>query len=118
MVQPILKGNWDIDFISDMNTKKVKNLQVNPNTWLIADATGIFHIPRVVYIKGKSSIDLLTEDKFEDFLNHHGPLSTRTFRGLVKDGLDTTAIVTIKPIKFITIGLFGSMNEQVSFVIR
>jgi nitroimidazol reductase NimA-like FMN-containing flavoprotein (pyridoxamine 5'-phosphate oxidase superfamily) len=115
MVQPALTENWKFLILSDKSTKKVRNIQQNDKVWLIADKTGMFKIPRSVYIKGTAKIFQATEENFNEVLSYHGWVTRRIFRSLAKDGIDNSVLLEVTPQKFITIGIFGKMNEQHSF---
>ncbi|MHA1941427.1 MAG: hypothetical protein ACW97P_06845 [Candidatus Hodarchaeales archaeon] len=83
--------------------------------WLITDKTGMFKIPKSVYIRGTATVSQLTENKFKFALSHHDWLTRRIFKSLTKDGFNKSSLIQITPTKFITVGIFGSMNETRSF---
>lgn len=57
-----------------------------------------------------------TEENFNEVLSYHGWVTRRIFRSLAKDGLENSVLIEVTPTKFITIGIFGKMNEQHSFL--
>jgi len=115
MVQPALTEDWRLLVLSDKRTKKVRNIQENDKVWLIADKTGIFKIPKAIYIKGTANLIQLTKEKFNEVLSYHGIVTRKIFRSLVKNGFDDSVIIEVIPTKFITLGIFSKSNEQISF---
>ncbi|MHA2173810.1 MAG: hypothetical protein ACXAB2_13705 [Candidatus Hodarchaeales archaeon] len=99
MIQPALTKEWQFLVISDSGTKKVRNIKENSNVWLIADKTGMFKIPKCIYIRGTAIVSQLTEKKFEFVLSHHGWLTRRIFRSLTKNGYSKSSLIEITPTK-------------------
>ena len=83
---------------------------------LTFDATGLFKIPKVVYMKGTAKLEPLTQDSFEDFLSYHGWITKKILKKLTSEGLDNSTRIIVKPEKIITNGIFGKLEDSVSFV--
>lgn len=118
MVQPVLVGDWELQFIANKHSKKVRNLQENPNAWMITDSTGMFKIPKVIYSKGKAEVVPLTESLLTEFLSHHGWFSKMMLKRMAEDTIADSVIVKFHPSRFITVGHFGGMGTQVAFNVK
>lgn len=81
------------------------------------DATSSFKIPKAIYIKGKAELELLTQESFEDFLSYHGMITKKIYKKLTAEGLEHSTRIFIRPEKIITIGIFGKLDDTISFTI-
>ncbi|MFW9854846.1 MAG: pyridoxamine 5'-phosphate oxidase family protein [Candidatus Thorarchaeota archaeon] len=115
IVLPRITEDWKILIISHKKRKKVQNIQNNPNVWLIADKTGLFRIPHVIYIKGTAKICTLSVEKVNEFASLHSWFSRRLIRRLVRDEIKESVLIEITPSKFTTVGIYGKVTETVSF---
>ena len=117
IVQPSITSELDVIILTKKTRKKIANIKQNDRVWLTFDATGFFKIPKAIYIKGKAELDSLNEEKFEEFLSYHGWITKKILTKLTEEGFEQSNRIIIKPEKIITFGVFGKLDNAVSFTI-
>jgi hypothetical protein len=115
MVQASITPNLECIILAKNSRKKIYNIQQNNKVWLTFDATGLFRIPKVIYIKGKAVLEPLTQESFEDFLSYHGIITKLIYRRLTVEGLEDSTKITVKPEKVLTVGIFGKAQDIIFF---
>ncbi|MFX1288445.1 MAG: pyridoxamine 5'-phosphate oxidase family protein [Promethearchaeota archaeon] len=117
MVQPSVTSELSVIILAKKTRKKIANIQQNSRVWLTFDATGLFKIPKVVYMKGIAKLEPLTQDSFDDFLSYHGWITKKILKKLTSEGLDKSTRIIVKPEKIITNGIFGKLDDTISFIL-
>ncbi|MFX0064397.1 MAG: pyridoxamine 5'-phosphate oxidase family protein [Candidatus Hermodarchaeota archaeon] len=116
VVQPAITPDWKFIILAKNTRTKVRNLKHNNRVWLTFDATSMFKIPRVVYVKGEAKLDSLNQRSFEEFVSYHGWITKKIIRRLASGKLEQSTRIIVIPEKFITVGLFAHPEETVSFI--
>ena len=117
MVQPSVTSELNFIILSKNTRKKISNIKQNNHVWLTFDATGALKIPKVVYIKGTAELEPLNQTTFDEFLSYHGFITKKILKKLTAEGLENSTRIIIKPEKIITVGIFGKLEESISFSI-
>jgi hypothetical protein len=117
LVQPSITTENNIIILSKNTRKKISNIKQNKQVWLTFDATSLFKIPKVIYIKGKAELEILTRETFEDFLSYHGWITKKIYKKLTAEGLEHSTRIIVKPEKIITSGIFDKLEETISFTL-
>jgi len=117
IVQPAITSNWEILVFSHHLSKKARNISQNKNVWISVGNTGIFKVPRAIYIEGTATVEQLTGESFQFFLSHHGRYSKRIFLKHVKGELDKFILIKITPRKIMTVGIFDKPEKTLSFAL-
>lgn len=115
MVQPAITPNWKFIILAKNTRLKVRNLKHNNRVWLTFDATGLFKIPKVVYIKGRAELDSLNQRSFEEFVSYHRWIAKKIIKRLASGKLEQSTRIIVIPEKIITVGLFANPEETVTF---
>ncbi|NHJ21847.1 MAG: pyridoxamine 5'-phosphate oxidase family protein [Candidatus Lokiarchaeota archaeon] len=116
MVQPSVTSELDVIILAKKTRKKIANIKQNNRIWLTFDASGFFKIPKVVYMKGVAKLEPLTQESFDEFLSYHGWITKKILKKLTSEGLHTSTRIIVKPDKIITYGVFGKIEDTVSFI--
>ena len=117
IVQHTVTPELDIIIITKKTRKKISNIKQNDRVWLTFDATGLFKIPKAIYVKGKAELSPLNQENFEEFLSYHGWITKKIYKKLTAEGFELSTRVVIKPEKIITIGIFDKLDNAVSFTL-
>ncbi|MFX0138930.1 MAG: pyridoxamine 5'-phosphate oxidase family protein [Promethearchaeota archaeon] len=117
MVQPSVTSELNFIILSKDTRKKISNIKQNNHVWLTFDATGLFKIPKVVYIKGKAELEQLNQTTFNEFLSYHGWITKKIYKNLTAEGFEHMRRIYIKPEKIITVGIFGKLEDTISFIV-
>ncbi|MFX1379680.1 MAG: pyridoxamine 5'-phosphate oxidase family protein [Promethearchaeota archaeon] len=117
IVQPSITTDLTCIILAKNTRKKISNLQQNNKVWLTFDATGSFKIPKAIYIKGKAELSILTQESLDEFLSYHGMVTKKIYKKLTAEGLEKSTRIFIKPDKIITIGIFGKLEDTISFTL-
>lgn len=117
IVQPSVTPELSIIILAKNTRKKISNIKQNNRVWLTFDASGIFKIPKAIYIKGKAELEPLNQTGFEDFLSYHGWVTKRIYKKLTAEGFEHSMKIIIKPEKITTIGIFGKLEDIISFTV-
>jgi hypothetical protein len=96
--------------------KKIRNIRKNNKVWLTFDATGMFKIPKVIYIEGRAELEPLTQTSFEEFLSYHVMITKMVYKKLIVEGLEGSMRILVKPEKIMTVGIYGKAQDVVSFI--
>jgi nitroimidazol reductase NimA-like FMN-containing flavoprotein (pyridoxamine 5'-phosphate oxidase superfamily) len=117
IVQHSITSDLNCIILAKNRRKKISNIKQNNKVWLTFDATGSFKIPKAIYIKGKAELEPLNQESFEEFLSYHGVITKKIYKKLTAEGLEYSTRILIKPEKIITIGIFGKLDDTVSFTL-
>lgn len=117
IVQPSVTPDLKIIILAKNTRKKISNIKQNNRVWLTFDAKGMFKIPKAIYIKGKAELEPLSQNSFEEFLSYHGWVTKKIYKKLTEEGFEHSTRIIIKPEKIITIGIFGKLEDTISFTV-
>ena len=117
LVQPSVTSELDVVILAKNTRKKIANIKQNDRVWLTFDATGLFKIPKAIYVKGKAELGSLNQSTSEEFLSYHGWITKKIYKKLTNEGFEHSTRIIIKPEKIITNGIFDKLENTVSFTI-